>query len=71
MTANPITGLVKAPRATWQFMKEAREELRKVSWPNRQTTIQYTILVVVSSVVIGFLTGGVDFLLTRLLETIL
>jgi preprotein translocase SecE subunit len=52
-------------------MQESYVELRKVSWPSRQTTIQYTIIVAVSSVLAGVLVGGLDFLLTFAFEKII
>ena len=33
-------------RAVWEFMKEARLELRKVVWPTRKETTQMTMVVV-------------------------
>lgn len=37
-------------------------ELRKVTWPTRQETVNLTIVVVVVAVAIGFLLGGIDML---------
>jgi len=43
-------------RATWDFMREARTELRKVVWPTRKETTQTTLVVMgVVSVVAIFL----------------
>lgn len=33
-------------RATWEFMREARTELRKVVWPTRKETTQTTLVVI-------------------------
>lgn len=52
-------------------MQESYAELRKVSWPSRQTTIQYTIIVAASSILVGVLVGGLDFLLTLAFEKII
>jgi len=35
-------------------------ELRKVVWPSRQDTVHLTIVVVVVSVIIGLILGGID-----------
>lgn len=59
------------PSATVRFVKESRAELRKVSWPSRQTTIRYTLIIVSACVVVGFAIGGLDFLLTKILEQLL
>lgn len=63
------SSLVALPQRTLAFFQEARQELKKVSWPSRETTIRYTMIVVISSLVAGLVTGGVDYLLTLLIET--
>lgn len=56
------------PKNIVSFIKESRDELKKVSWPNRQTAIRYTIIVVAASIAVGLVTGGVDYVLTIALE---
>ena len=34
-----------AGKATWEFIKAARGEMRKVVWPNNKETIQVTLVV--------------------------
>ena len=68
---NIVSSITGLPGFLWRYIKESRDELKKVSWPSRQTTIQYTIIVVVRSVAIGLITGGVDFILARVLEQVL
>lgn len=48
------------------FLKEVREELLKVSWPARQQTIKYTILVILVAVTVGVFLGGLDYILTSI-----
>jgi preprotein translocase subunit SecE len=43
-------------------------ELKKVNWPDRETTKNLTIVVIGISVVLGLLLGGIDFLLQTLFE---
>lgn len=50
------------------FIKEAREELLKVTWPSRETTIRYTVVVVIGCFAIGAIVGGMDFILTKGLQ---
>lgn len=54
-----------------KFVKESRDELRKVTWPSRQTTVRYTIIVVGACLVIGFVIGGLDFALGEGLKILL
>jgi len=49
------------------FLKEVRLELKKVTWPTRQETIRFTLLVIgVSAGVAAFL-GGLDYLFSIIL----
>ncbi|MEK7576238.1 MAG: preprotein translocase subunit SecE [Patescibacteria group bacterium] len=45
------------------YLKETRQELRKVNWPTRTQTIQYTILVIVISVGVAIFLGVIDYVL--------
>ncbi len=53
------------------FIKEAREELLKVTWPSRETTIRYTVVVIIGCVAIGAIVGGMDFILTKGLQAVI
>jgi preprotein translocase subunit SecE len=48
-----------------QFIKEVIAELKKVAWPTRQETIAYSIVVLVSVVVIAALIFAMDFVFTE------
>lgn len=48
-----------------QFFKEVVAELKKVAWPTRQEVVAYTIVVLVSVIVITALIFGMDFLFTK------
>jgi len=50
-------------RRFWQFVQAARVELRKVVWPNRQETVQTTIVVFVFVIVSGVFFWLLDILL--------
>lgn len=63
--------LSRLPRTVVTFVKEAREELKKVSWPDRQTTIRYTVIVIVASLFVGVIIGGIDYMFTLALEQII
>lgn len=44
----------------FEFAKEAKVELQKVVWPNRQETIQTTSIVMAMVAITGFVLWGVD-----------
>ncbi len=48
------------------FFKEVQEELGKVTWPSREQTIRYTILVILVAVLVGLFLGGLDYILTAM-----
>lgn len=66
-----LSQVTQAPQTAIRFMREAFDELRKVSWPSRETTVRYTVIVIVSSLVVGIVIGGLDYLFTFLLEVVL
>ena len=68
MAKSLATAIVGFPKDLIKFTFEARDELKKVTWPSRQTTINYTIVVALASVAIGILTGDIDYGLSQLLK---
>ena len=48
-----------------QFFREVRDELRKVAWPTRSETINYSIIVLVAVVLLTSLIFAVDWLFSR------
>lgn len=54
---------------TTNFVKEAKIELKKVTWPTRVQTIRYTVAVIAMSLAVAAFLGGLDMLFTFLLDT--
>jgi preprotein translocase subunit SecE len=48
------------------FLKEVRDELKKVVWPTRAEVIRLTGVVIIVSVGVGIFLGATDFILTKL-----
>ncbi len=44
-----------------QYLREVREELRKVAWPNRPEVVRYSIIVTATIVVYTAYIGGIDY----------
>lgn len=51
-----------------QFLKEVRQEVKKVTWPTRQETMRYSLMVIIASLIVAGYLGGVDYLVTQLLD---
>ena len=49
-----------------KYFRSVIAELKKVSWPNRRETTTYTIVVIVTVLVLGLLIGVFDFILSFL-----
>ncbi len=49
------------------FLKQVKQELKKVTWPSKEEAIKYTTIVIGSSFVIALLLGGFDWIFSQLL----
>ena len=54
-----------------RFVEDILSELRKVTWPTRQETVNLTMVVIVVAVAVGLILGGVDILFNWLIENTL
>jgi len=50
-----------------RFLRDVRGEVRKVAWPNRKEIITYTIVVIITVVLLSLFTGAADVIISRLL----
>jgi len=48
-----------------QFLREVRAEMRKVNWPTRAETVNYSIIVFITILIMTALIAGVDFGLSK------
>ena len=53
------------------YLKESVEELKKVTWPTKKETYNYTLLVIGISLAIAVFLGGLDYIFSQGLELIL
>ena len=53
------------------FLKEVKQETKKVTWPQRKEIVSSTILVIASVFVLAFFLGLVDWTLQELLRKII
>ena len=59
---------MKSPR---EFLLEVKNELRKVSWPNKQVVVNLTLVVIFVSVLAGLFLTGIDFIFNKFMGIIL
>ncbi len=71
--AQPNKQLREERTAPAEFVKEVRNELRKVAWPSREETVNYSVIVLVTVTVltafIALLDWGFAESVLRLFET--
>lgn len=51
------------------YIKDTRGELKHVTWPTKEQTINFTIVVIGLSIFVGALLGAFDFIFTSILKT--
>ncbi len=51
-----------------KYLKDTWAELQLVQWPNRQTTVKLTLIVIAISILVGTYVGGLDYLFTSILK---
>ena len=54
-----------------QFLKEAKVELKKVTWPTPKQTLASTAVVIILVFVIAIILGIIDFALAKAVKLIL
>lgn len=54
-----------------QFLREAYSEMKKVSWPSREQTIQYTTLVIVISITVAVFLGILDYMFGSFIKDVI
>ncbi len=48
-----------------QYLREVRDEMRKVAWPERPEVKRYSIIVIITVVVYTALVGGLDYVFSE------
>jgi preprotein translocase subunit SecE len=52
------------------FLRETKDELKKVVWPSKQEVIRLTFVVIIISLIVGLFLGGLDFVFVKVIETV-
>jgi len=54
-----------------QFLKDAKAELKKVTWPTPKQTVASTAVVIILVFIVSFILGIIDFILAKAVKLIL
>ena len=57
-------------KRVWEFVSDAKIEVRKVVWPSRQETVQTTLIVFVMVLIMGIVLWLFDMMLGAILRTL-
>jgi preprotein translocase subunit SecE len=52
----------------FKYLKESRNELKKVVWPNREEVVVSTKVVLISTAIFAIVLGLIDFILVQGLD---
>jgi len=63
-----FSNLQKIPAKIINYLKEVREEMRKVTWPTRKETFRYTFIVIGISFVVSVFLGAFDYIFSFILR---
>jgi preprotein translocase subunit SecE len=64
------TFLLKGIGKAGQFLRESKNELKKVKWPTRKELLASTAVVIVLTLIVALFLGLVDFGLIKVIKTI-
>lgn len=54
----------------FKFIKETKNEMSHVAWPNRKKTIKYTLVVIVMSLIMAIVLGVFDMFFVEIINLI-
>lgn len=54
-----------------QFLREAYGEMKKVAWPTREQTVQYTTLVIAISISVAIFLGILDYMFGSFIKSVI
>lgn len=68
VATTPVSIFAQRTESVQRLVRDSMSEMKKINWPDQETTKSLTVLVIAISVVLGLLLGGIDFLLAKLLN---
>ena len=54
-----------------QYIRDSKNEVKKVTWPTKKEIKQHTVLVIIISISMALFLGVVDLFLTKIIEQII
>ncbi len=66
-----VTPLVSKIKWLFEFFKDSREELKKVTWPDRDEVTRFTVVVVITVIFISVFLWLIDSSLMALIKVVM
>ncbi|KKS93517.1 MAG: Preprotein translocase, SecE subunit [Candidatus Collierbacteria bacterium GW2011_GWC2_43_12] len=54
-----------------EFLRSVKLELAQVKWPSHQEALKMTILVIITTAIVAAYSGGLDYIFTVALQSVL
>ncbi|TDX49301.1 preprotein translocase subunit SecE [Orenia marismortui] len=54
-----------------KFFREVKAELKKVNWPKQKEVMSYTMVVIVTVLLVALFIGGIDFVFSSIIRPII
>jgi preprotein translocase subunit SecE len=54
-----------------KYIQQVVQELKKVTWPTKEQTIEKTVLVIVVSGIVALYIGGLDLILQAIMKSLI
>ena len=54
-----------------KYIRQVTAELKKVSWPSKEQTINKTVLVIIVSTIVAIYIGGLDLILQEIMKLLI
>ena len=73
-SASPIGLLRKLVRPfvnVWEFLQDVRHELQRVVWPNHEDTWTFTVIVLITIVIVGIWVGTLDWIFGHVISALM
>jgi preprotein translocase subunit SecE len=54
-----------------EYIRESRDELRKVTWPDKEEVSNFTIVVIITLIIVSIFLWFIDMLLNELIKVVM
>ncbi len=55
----------------WEFLQDVHHELERVVWPNHEDTWTFTVIVLITIVIVGIWVGALDWIFARIMGALM